>query len=185
MVLLRPEVCARFGVAEERAGFFRASLAGMPDTVWTTGALPMAVQAMAQTNPDNSRAMAVMITGVFLFLRPSNDKLASMTSRIEVFKQMLEADPDNTMVLFGLAKEYEKVGQHADVIDLLEKYLARADDEGNAYGTLAKAYELSGNREKAIDTYKRGIEVAMAHGHPSMANEYRMTLDLDLSEPPE
>lgn len=105
-----------------------------------------------------------------------------MTNRIEVFRQMLDADPDNTMVMFGLAKEYEKLGQHQDVIDLLENYLAKADDEGNAYGVLALAYNQIGNREKAIETYKKGIDVSMAHGHPSMANEYRMTLDMDLSE---
>lgn len=95
---------------------------------------------------------------------------------------MLEADTDNTMVMFGLAKEYEKVGQYADVISTLEKYLAKAEDEGNAYGTLAKAYELSGDREKAIEIYKKGIDVAMAHGHPSMANEYRMILDMDFAD---
>ena len=107
-----------------------------------------------------------------------------MQDRIEVFRQMLAADPSNTMVMFGLAKEYEKVGDHAQVIELLENYLATADDEGNAYGVLANAYTKNGDREKAIETYKRGIDVSMAHGHPSMANEYRMTLDLDLSEPP-
>ena len=95
---------------------------------------------------------------------------------------MLEADPENTMVMFGLAKEYEKLGRHTDVIELLESYLARADDEGNAYGVLANAYVLSGDRQRAIDTYNKGIEVSMAHGHPSMANEYRMTLDLDLAD---
>ena len=95
---------------------------------------------------------------------------------------MLESDPDNTIVMFGLAKEYEKEGQHADVIDLLENYLTKAGDEGNAYGTLATAYELSGDREKAIETYKKGIEVSLAHGHPSMANEYKMTLDLDFTD---
>lgn len=103
-------------------------------------------------------------------------------NRIEVFEQMLAADPSNTMVMFGLAKEYEKLGQNADVIRILEDYLSKADDEGNAYGTLAKAYELIGDREKAIETYKKGIDVSMAHGHPSMANEYRMTLDLDFGE---
>jgi len=103
-----------------------------------------------------------------------------MQDRIEIFKHMLDAEPDNTMVMFGLAKEYEKLGQHGDVIELLENYLAKADDEGNAYGVLASAYYLSGNREKAIETYRKGIDVSMAHGHPSMANEYRMTLDLDI-----
>ena len=104
-----------------------------------------------------------------------------MTDRIAVFEQMIADDPGNTMVMFGLAKEYEKVGRHADVIRVLEDYLSEADDEGNAYGTLANAYLLNGDREKAIETYKKGIDVSMAHGHPSMANEYRMTLDLDLS----
>lgn len=108
-----------------------------------------------------------------------------MSDRIEVFEQMLAADPDNTMVMFGLAKEYEKAGRQTDVIRILEEYLAKADDEGNAYGTLANAYALSGHRAKAAETYQKGIEVSMAHGHPSMANEYRMTLDLDFeSEPP-
>ena len=105
-----------------------------------------------------------------------------MSDRIAVFEQMLEADPSNTMVMFGLAKEYEKIGRNDDVIRVLEDYLAKAEDEGNAYGTLAAAYERSGNREKAIETYRKGIDVSMAHGHPSMANEYKMTLDLDFGE---
>ena len=92
---------------------------------------------------------------------------------------MLAADPTNTMVMFGLAKEYEKENRHEDVIRTLEDYLSKADDEGNAYGTLATAYERTGNRDKAIETYKKGIDVSLAHGHPSMANEYKMTLDLD------
>ena len=105
-----------------------------------------------------------------------------MTNRIEVFEQMLQSDPDNTMVLFGLAKEYEKLGLYDKVISTLETYLLKADDEGNAYGTLASAYDKAGQREKAIETYRKGIEVSMSHGHPSMANEYKMTLDLDYGE---
>ena len=95
---------------------------------------------------------------------------------------MLVDDPDNTMVMFGLAKEYEKTGQYADVVRILEQYLSKADDEGNAYGTLATAYERLGDREKAAEAYRKGIDVAMAHGHPSMAKEYRITLDLDYAD---
>ena len=105
-----------------------------------------------------------------------------MTNRIEVFEQMLAADPDNTMVMFGLAKEYEKEKRYEDVIRVLEDYLVKSDDEGNGYGTLATAYEKTGDREKAIEVYKKGIDVSLAHGHPSMANEYKMTLDLDFTE---
>jgi predicted Zn-dependent protease len=105
-----------------------------------------------------------------------------MQDRTEVFEEMLAADPGNTMVMFGLAKEYEKRGDHTKVIALLEDYLSKADDEGNAYGVLANAYLQNGDRGNAIDTYKKGIDVSMAHGHPSMANEYRMVLDIDLAD---
>ena len=47
-----------------------------------------------------------------------------MQNRIEVFEQMLAADPANTMVMFGLAKEYEKAGEHQKVVAMLEGYLA-------------------------------------------------------------
>jgi predicted Zn-dependent protease len=103
-------------------------------------------------------------------------------NRIEVFEQMLESDPSNTMVMFGLAKEYEKLSRYEDVIRILEAYLSKSDDEGNAYGTLANAYAVSGDRDKAIETYKKGIDVSTAHGHPSMANEYQVTLDLDFGD---
>ena len=98
-------------------------------------------------------------------------------SRIQIFEQMLSNDPGNTSVLFGLAKEYEKIGADEKLIEVLNRYLAAFDDEGNAFGMLATAYERTNQRDKARDAYERGIETAQRHGHPSMAEEYRMTLD--------
>jgi predicted Zn-dependent protease len=100
-----------------------------------------------------------------------------MTSRIEVFEQMLAGDPANTAVLFGLAKEYEKAGDDHKLIDALERYLASADDEGNAYGMVARAYERTNQSDKARDAYARGVDAAMSHGHPGMAEEYRQLLN--------
>ena len=97
-------------------------------------------------------------------------------SRIEVFEQMLATDPGNTSVLFGLAKEYEKAGRDNDLIATLNRYLEQVDDEGNAFGMLAGAYERLGKRDEARAAYERGIETAQRHGHPGMAEEYRMTL---------
>jgi tetratricopeptide (TPR) repeat protein len=99
------------------------------------------------------------------------------TSRIEIFKQMLVNDPINSSILFGLAKEYEKVGQTDEMIETLERYLAIADDEGNAFGMLARAYEKAAQPDKAKATYQRGVDAATAHGHPSMAEEYRALLE--------
>ena len=99
-----------------------------------------------------------------------------MTNRIEVFEQMLATDPGNTSVLFGLAKEYEKAGRDQELVETLNRYLEKVDDEGNAFGMLASAYERLGKRDEARQAYERGIETAQRHGHPGMAEEYRMTL---------
>ncbi len=101
------------------------------------------------------------------------------TSRIDIFKQMLVNDPINSSILFGLAKEYEKTGQVQEMIETLERYIAISDDEGNAYGMLARAYEKANQRDKAKEVYGRGITAAIAHGHPSMAEEYKTVLDSD------
>jgi predicted Zn-dependent protease len=100
-------------------------------------------------------------------------------SRIDTFKQMLESDPENTLVRFGLANEYLKAERYEEAIGALNDYLQRADDEGAAFGMLARAYERTGRREQAREAYQRGIEAATLHGHPSMAEDYRMTLESD------
>jgi DNA-binding SARP family transcriptional activator len=103
-------------------------------------------------------------------------------SRIDIFRMMLESDPDNTAVRFGLAKEYEKAGRFDDVIETLAEYLQRADDEGNAYGMLAAAYLKTGRRDAARRAYEKGAEVALAHGHPSMAQDYRFAIETEFEE---
>jgi Flp pilus assembly protein TadD len=103
-------------------------------------------------------------------------------SRIDIFRLMLESDPDNTAVLFGLAKEYEKAGRWDEMIETLSIYLERADDEGNAYGMLAAAYLRTGRREAARRAYEKGAEVAQAHGHPSMAQDYRFAIETEFDE---
>ena len=100
-----------------------------------------------------------------------------MSSRIDLFKQMLANDPANTAIMFGLAKELEKAGDDEQLIETLNNYLGVAEDEGNAFGMLASAYERLGKREEAKQAYERGIETALRHGHPGMAEEYRINLN--------
>lgn len=104
------------------------------------------------------------------------------TSRIDIFKQILESDPGNSAVLFGLAKEYEKAEFNDQLIETLNRYLEVSNDEGNAFGMLARAYEKAGQRDAARAAYKRGIEAATSHGHPGMAEEYRSVLTSDYED---
>lgn len=104
------------------------------------------------------------------------------TSRIDAFKQMLASDPDNTVVRFGLANEYLKAERWADAVEELERYLQQADDEGAGYGMLARALEQLGQSGRARTVYERGIKAAEAHQHPTMAEEYRMTLSTEYDD---
>lgn len=64
-----------------------------------------------------------------------------------------------------------------DAVDELKSYLSNADDEGNGWGRLGRSlHELSRNDE-ARDTYRRGVEAAQRHGHPSMASELEEALE--------
>ena len=104
------------------------------------------------------------------------------SSRIDIFRMMLAGDPDNTAIMFGLAKEYEKEGRFGEVVETLTEYLQRADDEGNAYGMLANAYLKTGERDAARKAYEKGAEVALAHGHPSMAQDYKFFIESEFED---
>lgn len=95
---------------------------------------------------------------------------------------MLEDDPGATMVMFGLANEYLKAGMTEKAVATFERYLKFGTDEGAGYGMLAKACEELGDPERAKAAYEKGIEVALAHGHPTMAEDFRETLESDYGD---
>lgn len=100
-----------------------------------------------------------------------------MNDRIETLRRMAGERPGDPRPLFGLALEYEKAGAWADAVQALRDYLARTQDEGNAYGRLGAALRKLGRDEEAKAAYREGIEAAYRHGHPTMAGEFEDVLD--------
>lgn len=98
-------------------------------------------------------------------------------ARIETFRQMVARDPENSLARFGLANEALKAGFYDEAREQLEAYLARADDEGNAYGRLAEALEQLGRTDEARNALERGIAASLRFGHPSMASEFEERLE--------
>jgi tetratricopeptide (TPR) repeat protein len=90
---------------------------------------------------------------------------------------MLKTRPQDTRARFGLALEYERLERWEDVVVHLREYLALSDDQGNAYGRLARALSHLGHAEEARTAYREGIQAANRHGHPSMAAELEEELD--------
>ena len=97
--------------------------------------------------------------------------------RVTKLEAMAAKNPADPRPLFGLAAEYEKLGEWERMVDALERYLPQADDEGNAWGRLATALEHLGRPEDARAALTRGIAAATQHGHPGMAAEFEERLE--------
>ncbi len=99
------------------------------------------------------------------------------TGRVEVLERLLRSRPDDPRLRFGLALEYERAGRPDDAVRELQAYLGLAEDEGNAWGRLGALLRDAGREEEAREAYRRGIEAAYRHGHPTMAEEFEEVLD--------
>lgn len=81
-------------------------------------------------------------------------------SRLEQLKKMLEAEPNDSFLNYALALEHARVNEITEAIRLIEELIARDANYLGAYYQLGKYYELSSNPAKAIEIYKKGIELA-------------------------
>ena len=100
-----------------------------------------------------------------------------MTSKLETFRSMAAKNPTNPLAHFGLANEAMKEGLWEEARAHYESYLGMHDDEGNAYGRLAEAYERLGRYDDARAALERGIAAAHRFGHAGMAQELELRLD--------
>ncbi len=99
-----------------------------------------------------------------------------MEDRINYFERMLADNPDNPTGLLALANEYGKAERYEDEAAVLQRYVAKHDDEGNAYARLGDALSRLGRKDEARDAYERGISQAEKFGHSGMADDLRLAL---------
>ena len=100
-----------------------------------------------------------------------------MSSRLDVFRQMVAKNPNNPLARFGLANEALKAQQYDEAREQLEVYLTQYDDEGNGYGRLAEALEKLGRVDEAREALRKGIAASHRFGHPGMASEFEARLE--------
>jgi tetratricopeptide (TPR) repeat protein len=91
--------------------------------------------------------------------------------KLDSFRAMVTKSPNNALAHYGVANEALKAGLHEEALAHYREYLARADDEGNAYGKVAEALEKLGRTEEAREALRQGMAASLRFGHPSMAAE--------------
>lgn len=106
------------------------------------------------------------------------------TARIEQFKKMAQADPQNELGHFSLGKAYLDAGQSSLAIPCFERVIELNANIAKVYQLLAAALLKENRRPEAIVQLSRGVEVAAAHGDLAPKNEMvRMLKELGAPVP--
>lgn len=89
-------------------------------------------------------------------------------ARIEAFKQLLEQEPNDTMLLFSLGNEYFQLGKVSEAIAYFEKVLDIDPEYAAVYVHLARAYEQMKQPLMVRQTLERGWGPAERSGDKNL-----------------
>jgi predicted Zn-dependent protease len=101
-------------------------------------------------------------------------------SRTEMFRKLLERDPNNPMVLYSLGNELFKEGKYPEARDHLRRAVENKPDYSVAYRMLGRAHYELGEDAEAREVFERGRGVATENGDLQTVKEidvFRRRLD--------
>lgn len=107
-----------------------------------------------------------------------------MVNRFEYLNQLLQSNPNDSFVLFALAKEYEGKGEGAKAMEFYLRLKQAEPGYVGLYYHLGKLYESLEDYPMAIQTYKEGIQISRKAGDAHAAGELGEAL-LNLEDPDE
>jgi Tfp pilus assembly protein PilF len=97
--------------------------------------------------------------------------------RIAKLHALLERDPNDSFSRYALALEYAGLSDTNRAIQLLLEVLERNPLYVPAFQQLGYLYQRIGEREKAVDMFRRGIGVAAQQGDHHARSEMQEALD--------
>ena len=108
----------------------------------------------------------------------------NVEERIEQFRNMADADPDNELGHFSLGKAYVEAGQCEAAIEPLRRALDLNPTLSRAYQLLGKVLLEVGRRDDAVAVLLRGFEVSAGRGDLMVRDEIGQMLgDLGVEVP--
>lgn len=94
-----------------------------------------------------------------------------MTDRLRQLQDFLKASPDDSFLIFAIAKEYEKEGEQDKAMQHYLELKSKDPEYVGLYYHLGKLYEEKENFDLAIETYHTGMDVAKSQGDKHAFNE--------------
>jgi tetratricopeptide (TPR) repeat protein len=99
-------------------------------------------------------------------------------ARIAALKQLLEQEPNDTMLLFGLGNDSYELGQLAAAVEYFERALQVDPEYAAVYVRLAWVYERLQQPEKVRETLVRGQGPIARSNDRNLLAEVEEILDL-------
>ncbi len=99
-------------------------------------------------------------------------------SRIDALRGFLEEDPKDSFSRYALALEYIKLGQHDAGIKEFETIVLNDPAYVATYYQLGKIYEREERVADALETYRKGIEIAIGAGDDHTRSELKEALTM-------
>ena len=104
--------------------------------------------------------------------------LGMATNRLDILKQMVNQDPNNTFARYGLAMEHANSGQPEQAISEFRALIQADDGYSAAYYHGGQALEKLGRLEEARELYEKGIEASTRKGDMHTRSEIEAALSL-------
>ncbi len=96
--------------------------------------------------------------------------------REEMFRQVLELDPEDPLANFGMGELLLERGDHADAVRHLESALTADPRYSAALLALGRAYEGLDDADRARETFTRCVDVAASRGDLAIATKAQEAL---------
>jgi Fe-S cluster biosynthesis and repair protein YggX len=110
--------------------------------------------------------------------------MTDTNSRIDQFKKMAEADPDNELGHFSLGRAYLDAGMLPEAVASFQKTIELNPKLSKVYHLLADALLKQGNKEAAIERLTAGVKMADERGDHMPKNDMiKMLKDLGAPVP--
>jgi Tfp pilus assembly protein PilF len=101
-----------------------------------------------------------------------------MASRLEQLQTMLQREPNDTFLLYGLAMEHKKAGDLAAALAQLEKVVQLDPGHGYAFFQRGQIEESRGEMDAARKAYSDGIIAATKSGDTHARSELEGALSM-------
>lgn len=98
-------------------------------------------------------------------------------SRLDKLNRLLDADPNDAFVLYGIAQEYAKLGEHPRAAEFYDRCLASDPNYLYAYYHKAVSQNEDGDAAGAQATLTLGVTRAKAAGDAKALSELQGFLD--------